>query len=182
MADITHGVWIKDGKAVDSVYSNGKQIYGRNLLLGTKTPLSLVVNGGYTTVQYYLSPKYQGGKITLSFDIELKGITDFNVSKGPTMRVMFDNSWGSDNSTSEMEPNYPIDNRWVVTKIDATHWHMSITINATYDEQNGRPNGLGFFYVRAPSGNTTGYIVSKATLTAGDSTLPYSQAPEDILN
>ena len=35
MADITHGTWIKDGKAVDAVYSNGQQIYGRNLLVNT---------------------------------------------------------------------------------------------------------------------------------------------------
>lgn len=32
MADITHGTWIKDGKAVDKVFSNGKQVYGRNLI------------------------------------------------------------------------------------------------------------------------------------------------------
>lgn len=35
MANITHGTWIKDGKAVDKVFSNGSQVYGRNLLLGT---------------------------------------------------------------------------------------------------------------------------------------------------
>lgn len=32
MADITHGTWIKDGKAVDKVFSNGRQVYGRNLI------------------------------------------------------------------------------------------------------------------------------------------------------
>ena len=37
MADITHGTWIKDGKAVDKVFSNGIKIYGRNLALGTST-------------------------------------------------------------------------------------------------------------------------------------------------
>ena len=31
MADITHGTWIKDGKAVDKVFSDGRQVYGRNL-------------------------------------------------------------------------------------------------------------------------------------------------------
>ncbi|MDN7033334.1 hypothetical protein [Lactiplantibacillus plantarum] len=31
MADITHGTWIKDGKAVYKVFSNGIQVYGRNL-------------------------------------------------------------------------------------------------------------------------------------------------------
>jgi len=35
MADITHGTWIKDGKAVDKVFSDGKQVYGRNLLKNT---------------------------------------------------------------------------------------------------------------------------------------------------
>lgn len=35
MADITHGTWIKDGKAVDKVFSDGKQVYGKNLLTGT---------------------------------------------------------------------------------------------------------------------------------------------------
>ena len=37
MADITHGAWIKDGKAVDKVFSNGSQVYGRNLLINTSS-------------------------------------------------------------------------------------------------------------------------------------------------
>jgi len=35
MADITHGTWIKDGKAVDKVFSDGRQVYGRNLIKGS---------------------------------------------------------------------------------------------------------------------------------------------------
>lgn len=35
MADITHGTWIKDGKAVDAVYQDGRQVYGRNLIMGS---------------------------------------------------------------------------------------------------------------------------------------------------
>lgn len=38
MADITHGTWIKDGKAVDAVYQSGIKVYGRNLLTGTSGP------------------------------------------------------------------------------------------------------------------------------------------------
>jgi hypothetical protein len=34
MADITHGAWIKDGTPVDKVFSNGTQVYGRNILVG----------------------------------------------------------------------------------------------------------------------------------------------------
>lgn len=36
MADITHGTWIKDGKAIDAVYQGGVKVYGRNLLTGTR--------------------------------------------------------------------------------------------------------------------------------------------------
>lgn len=35
MANITHGTWIKDGKAVDSVYQGGVKVYGKNLLTNT---------------------------------------------------------------------------------------------------------------------------------------------------
>ena len=35
MADITHGTWIKDGMAVDKVFSGGRQVYGRNLVKGS---------------------------------------------------------------------------------------------------------------------------------------------------
>ena len=40
MADITHGTWIKDGKPIDAVFSNGKQVYGRNLLPRTNQGLT----------------------------------------------------------------------------------------------------------------------------------------------
>lgn len=170
-----------DGKPVDKVYSNVRQIYGRNLLLGTTTPLAVLVKDGYVIAQYAFDPKYQGGEVTLSFDIELKGITDFNINPGPAMRVVFDSYWGYDHSTSETAPNYPLDKRWVVTKADLTHWHMSITVNATYGEENPIPTGLRFFYVLAPGGTTTGYIVSKAILTSGASTLPWTPAPEDVM-
>lgn len=37
MADITHGTWIKDGTPVDEVFSNGRQVYGRNLLINSSS-------------------------------------------------------------------------------------------------------------------------------------------------
>ncbi|WP_395537847.1 hypothetical protein [Lactiplantibacillus pentosus] len=42
MADITHGTWIKDGKAVDSVYQGGAKVYGRNLAAGTSEPFVML--------------------------------------------------------------------------------------------------------------------------------------------
>ena len=47
MADITHGTWIKDGKAVDKVFSDGKQVYGRNLVTGTSNELKTITISGW---------------------------------------------------------------------------------------------------------------------------------------
>lgn len=52
MADITHGTWIKDGKAVDAVYQGGVKVYGRNLLRDTATQSSndwFTKNTGWTS-------------------------------------------------------------------------------------------------------------------------------------
>lgn len=47
MADITHGTWIKDGKAVDNVFSNGRQVYGRNLVTGSSNELKTMTGSGW---------------------------------------------------------------------------------------------------------------------------------------
>lgn len=46
MADITHGTWIKDGKAVNAVYQNGIQVYGRNLWSRSKAVSGFLGAGG----------------------------------------------------------------------------------------------------------------------------------------
>lgn len=71
MADITHGTWIKDGKAVDSVYQNGVQVYGRNLLLNTSNELKTITNSGWgNSTSYYASGKYGAGRYYASAYIE----------------------------------------------------------------------------------------------------------------
>lgn len=42
MADITHGTWIKDGKAVDATYQGGVKVYGKNLILNSSAPQVLI--------------------------------------------------------------------------------------------------------------------------------------------
>ena len=68
MADITHGTWIKDGKAVDAVYQDGIKVYGRNLALGTANAFTTIGSGSHW--MYSLSrtiPK--GTTVTVSYDI-----------------------------------------------------------------------------------------------------------------
>lgn len=67
MADITHGTWIKDGKAVDAVYQNGVNVYSRNLVTGTSNELKTITasvwggapgnkaSGTYGAGRYYAS-------------------------------------------------------------------------------------------------------------------------------
>lgn len=56
MADITHGTWIKDGKAVDKVFSNGRKVYGRNLLCNSdKLPYSGIWNNSWSTGQWRIA-------------------------------------------------------------------------------------------------------------------------------
>lgn len=49
MANITHGTWIKDDKAVDAVYQSDVKVYGRNLLkdtAGDSSPIMATASGG----------------------------------------------------------------------------------------------------------------------------------------
>ena len=54
MPTINGKVCVVDGVAIDKVFSDGKQVYGRNLLKGTaKFEFPLNSNGGTKTVQKY---------------------------------------------------------------------------------------------------------------------------------
>lgn len=58
MADITHGTWIKDGKAVDAVYQGGVKVYGRNMLADSgfesgKTPANYSWGDGKSDVRVF---------------------------------------------------------------------------------------------------------------------------------
>lgn len=66
MADITHGTWIKDGKAVDAVYQGGVKVYGRNLLINTAgdTAPTIATTTSYDAARR--TPKSVDGVTTLS--------------------------------------------------------------------------------------------------------------------
>lgn len=63
MADITHGTWIKDGKAVDAVYQKGIKVYGRN----------------YFSVSGFATNKYAFADIDY-YDLQLLPNTKYTVS------------------------------------------------------------------------------------------------------
>lgn len=74
MADITHGTWINNGTPVDKVFSNGRQVYGRNLLRNSsKLPYSGSWGDSWSTGQWRIA-----GNTTDTDDMERtsKEITD----------------------------------------------------------------------------------------------------------
>lgn len=79
MADITHGTWIKDGKAVDAVYQSGVKVYGRNLIKGGahQTMLASASNYSYNVLYTDLIPNQT---YTFSMIGSLTGSSDNLVS------------------------------------------------------------------------------------------------------
>ncbi|MCT3286813.1 hypothetical protein [Lactiplantibacillus pentosus] len=64
MADITHGVWIKDGKAVDKVFSNGRQVYGRNLIHDTSDTWNSETASGWGDLSFRVVNMTEPGMYT----------------------------------------------------------------------------------------------------------------------
>ncbi|MCT3557234.1 hypothetical protein EFR93_04780 [Lentilactobacillus buchneri] len=61
MADITHGTWIKDGKAVDAVYQSGVKVYGRNLLINTTGNIApKIATAPYSAISGRISQSVDG--------------------------------------------------------------------------------------------------------------------------
>ncbi|WP_102116002.1 hypothetical protein [Lactiplantibacillus plantarum] len=169
MADITHGTWIKDGKAVDKAFSNGKQVYGRNLFLNSGKLLS--VTGTNTSNQavrpYLLANGYNvsslasalGTRFTVSFDWEVSGSSPSGT---------FLAQWND-------EP-YSVTPFFTVSSSN-TSGHISNTFSASTDSKN-TANMFGFRL-----DNFVGTLtVYNMKLEKGNTATPHSIAPEDILN
>ena len=99
MADITHGTWIKDGKAVDAVYQSGVKVYGRNLYLNSKEIKDnmwhiVAEQGNSTNVGIYLYG-YANEKLPdnsyWSYSADVKGtgnVLEFGIETGNKNPVM----------------------------------------------------------------------------------------------
>ena len=75
MADITHGTWIKDGKAVDAVYQSGVKVYGRNLITGDYDQILNSENSNYNYRILY-TELVPGVKYTFQTIANLTGSSD----------------------------------------------------------------------------------------------------------
>ncbi|MGA3393807.1 hypothetical protein ACA604_14590 [Lactiplantibacillus pentosus] len=168
MADITHGTWIKDGGAVDAVFSNGRQVYGRNLLTGTSMNKSGIVVAGQNDIDNYNKQ---------------------NIDVNPNNQYVY-----STNIVSST--TYPVLVRNYILWFDKDGKYISISIgkNETVTVPNSRisnvfspPQNSSKAYLEPVSlgqvnGSDTSFVWNHEKFERGTTVTPWTPAPEDILN
>jgi hypothetical protein len=160
MADITHGTWIKDGKAVDKVFSNGGQVYGRNLLTNLSSNWTQGWINGYTIGN---PPKLGVGnaRITILHPISVSSSFSYTVSLSDTS---FKWSW--------MELDFNGNTTHVAPWMTSENYTLTTTSTTTQ------------LYIVVAYKNDTALDTSnlpKIKLEKGTIATPWSPAPEDVL-
>ena len=171
MADITHGTWIKDGKAVDAVYQSGIKVYGKNLITNSAAPQ--VLRRPDDNPNY---PSWVGRQIYRG----LKNNETYTVSSLATVET-------TDKSAE----------KWGIRIFQNNGNHVATAMN--FDANTGKrqsftfttpddgisydvyiySGGVGVDYT--PSDLKIVTTVSDYKLETGSVATPYSLAPEDIL-
>ena len=171
MADITHGTWIKDGKAIDAVYQNGKQVYGRNLLLDSdflKSPSTWVQEGA--TLDNSGSFAKLTGIRTTPFGRIYEKVNVFDkIPVQSAYSISFVAYSDTSGVTAGVGP-FNNSNSFVLNTVP-TKYEISST-KATTDSNA--------FSITVPNGSVI--YIKEIKVNLGGLAMPYSPAPEDVLN
>lgn len=163
MADITHGTWIKDGKAVDAVYQDGVKVYGRNLLSNSSPEMSTVTASGWGDSTAAVATGVYGAgtyRVSAYVDNTIDNTTNLSVN----LYVYVSGHAGNFSGT-------PIN--------PGSQGTISYTITLL-EGQSIRSAWAGF---KKTSNAAYSYSYKQIMITKyTDDDTPYSQAPEDILN
>ena len=180
MADITHGTWIKDGKAVDKVFSDGKQVYGRNLYLNSKAlednyarnnnAVNITVEpfDSTTNMWHFVAEQGVGSTIGIYFH-------DYAIDKIPDNS---DWSFGADTKGIGKVVKFAIENgsmNPIVGTVGSDWSRISQTGRVGNPEHK-----TNIMYFDSTNSPVDAYI-KLPKLEAGTMPTPYSIAPEDIL-
>jgi len=166
MADITHGTWIKDGKAVDAVYQDGIKAYGRNLALDTSIPISIQgSNSAWQNIKTIkLSQNPAGLTVTYSYAVTIDRPDSGSIYQ--QFGTQFSPAWGMPVNVNlkDLQPGVK------------TNFHRTIVFPKYIG--NGDFNN----YVTVGIVNSSALVkFEDLSVVIGDKSLPYSPAPEDIL-
>lgn len=187
MADITHGTWINNGKAVDAVYQGGVKVYGRNLLKNTRT-LSSTSTTNYWDVLFDSSQIYNYGikslsgvsAMTFSFNVyvPLNAVVGSNIpiqlkGQNPQATNVGSDEWNTLISNSE----YNINQNDLGKTIRVS---TSISNSSNYQSFDAALANTASITIRQNS-NISGFVYSEIKLETGSASTPYSPAPEDVM-
>lgn len=203
MADITHGTWIKDGKAVDAAYQSGVKVYGRNLLLDTgfnNLPQYWPLRAGTVTGTF-------NGHNVVYYDATTITFSNAGVLQQPiydpslTTNRVLPSSWytlsfytkGVGQMTSYIYPSF-VDSSacgyidgvksGYLTNDGSNVWDLTddwIRHTYTFKSKSSFPaTGVQNVLWRLFKGNEAYICMPK--LETGTTATPYSPAPADILN
>ena len=189
MSTINGKACIVNGKAVDKVFSNGRQAYGRNLLQGTGTASGDVADGGGTLVEGafngYDADKtnaaWQGRFINLqsalgrtnakadewyTISIYIKSDKQIDTSCLTVYRAISD-VWSSQLDNINMKDN-PITTQWQQYSWSFQINNISLQINTTRVEYNSDTGDNWIYWA--------GWKLEK-----GNVATPWTPAPEDVM-
>lgn len=195
MADITHGTWIKDGKAVDSVYHGGVKIYGRNLLINTSnltTNSYTMIPGAGTNITgvYSRTDSYEQVIASPSFN-ELfyrPMVPDPNKLYGLTPGETYTLSGSASHTTGELKfrAGYGANGNWSGT--DITDLGIAVSDGSVFTPFSHTftiPVGASGAYISLQNYDYTAgglFRFNNMKLEKGSVATPWTLAPEDVLN
>lgn len=164
MADITHGTWIKDGKAVDAVYQGGVKVYGRNLWSRSKAVSGYLVYTGDGSVYGPDAENLVSDFISVDENQTYVYHTDVVITNSSKPQswdayAFFDsNKIALGSRPAQMGPNV------TVGTPQHTEWVIKAPVGASFIR-------IGSRYLEQ----------GKAKLEVGSVPTPWTPAPEDVL-
>lgn len=202
MAGITHGTWIKDGKAVDAVYQSGVKAYGRNLLLDSKTQRRqpswflqnndwiedwgtylgsniFRTNSRWKNARYHYKDLLDRGVINTTDDFTYS--IYFRVVGEDPAGMSYANIMFYSGATTKSATVITMQ----LTSLKESQWARIVVTfkfnGAKYDPTKDDINSIRVEMSGAPKVDGAHYEFAAPKLEKGTTATPYSIAPEDIL-
>lgn len=194
MANITHGTWIKDGKAVDAIYQSGVKVYGRNLLINTTVlAMPTIATTPYPAIAGRVSQSDDG--VTTVTKDSVDGGELFYRPMGPDTHNLYGLVPGETYTFSgqilSSNSSITIDMR-AQDSTDDSSWSSDLPlvilpVNTSFQPFSVKftvpPESTGFYFSIQEYNFSAGdsFSFKQLKLELGDQTA-FSIAPEDILN
>jgi len=191
MADITHGTWIKDGKAVDEVYQDGVQVYGRNLYTDTQNFNNLVL---WNAVGVGVDPSIYWTKITDTYNglaviqttEDWNGVSQYiQVKKGDVLTYSVYVRYISGAGTSRIYWQLNLQTEGSYNSATTNPVKNFVTLTDSWQRVSGTTVVTSDGYLRPrferSDANTNTLQIAGIKLEKGSIDTPWTPAPEDIL-